>query len=103
MKQCLYCVEDKLGKQFMPPFCSPNDDTAKRDFIVGALMSETPIPDLNLWKVGEFVAEVGLDSDPVFQLRELPRTCISPTLGEIAEYKEYLDSFKQADEPKELA
>lgn len=92
MKENLYCVHDSCAKKTMPPFSSPNDDCAKRDFVVGALMAQTPLQDLQLWRIATVSAADGLDEGLSICISE-HKELINPTLAEVAEYKESCKDF----------
>lgn len=94
MKQYLYVVEDKVAQQVMPPFASPNDNVAKRDFISGAYGAQKPIQDLNLWRIGEFNSSL-VDENVTFSLRE-DKLLINPTSFEVSDYIAELESMKKA-------
>lgn len=98
MKQCLYVIQDNLSKMVMPPFSSPNDKVAKRDYIIGALHAEIPMQDLHLYKVGEFVSAYA-DENVTFQLKPIePPELLDPTLSEVAETKKYLLDTEEINE-----
>lgn len=85
MKQFLYVVQDSLSKMVMPPFSSPNDEVAKRDFIIGSKNANIPIQDLHLWKIAEFNSG-SLDDSFTFNLKPFePAELVDPTLSEVAE------------------
>lgn len=92
MKQSLYVIYDYCAKVSMPPFSSPNDETAKRDFVIGSIMAQKPIQDLQLWRVAEISAPDGIVEGFLPVLRE-SRELLNPTVSEIAEYKEAFKDF----------
>lgn len=102
MKQFLYCIEDSLSKMVMPPFSSPNDNVAKRDFIIGAIASNTPLQDLHLWKVGEFNSTFSPDDVTTFTLKDLRELC-DPTLSEVSEYSESYRKLQALNPTSEVA
>lgn len=92
MKQSLYCVYDSCAKLTMPPFSSPNDDCAKRDFVIGSIMAQKPIQDLQLWRIADVSSSSDIDvgfSVSIHENKEL----INPTISEIAQYKESCKDF----------
>lgn len=92
MKQSLYCVYDSCAKLTMPPFSSPNDDCAKRDFVIGSIMAQKPIQDLQLWRIADVSSSVDVDVGFSVSLKE-NKELINPTLSEIAQYKESCKDF----------
>lgn len=92
MKQNLYVVYDQCAHMSMPPFSSPNDDVAKRDFVIGSIMAQKPLQDLQLWRVAEISAPDGIVEGFLPVLRE-SRELLNPTVSEIAEYKEACKDF----------
>ena len=96
MIQYLYCVEDSLSKMVMPPFSSPNDDVAKRDFVIGAIASNTPLQDLHLWRVGKFTSGLN-DGEMVYMQLDKDLQICDPTLSEVAEYSEQYYSILPSD------
>lgn len=104
MKFYLYCVEDTVSKQVMPPFCSVNDNAAKRDFIVGAFMSNSIIQDLNLWKIGEFNSCMALNDDESSTISLLPieKTLVRPSISEIEAVSQEVEKYKEIYKLKEL-
>ena len=59
MKRKVYSVRDDLAEVFNNPFLSINDDTAKRDFMQGAMESNIK-NDIALYCIGEFNDNSGL-------------------------------------------
>lgn len=62
MKQYLYVIVDNSTQTSTPPFCSPNSDIAKRNAVFGCLEAMTPVQDITLYCVGEFIYQ---KEDPV--------------------------------------
>lgn len=92
MKQSLYIVYDSCAKMSMPPFSSPNDNVAKRDFVIGAFMAQKPLQDLQLWRIADVSAPDGIVEGFLPVLKD-SKELINPTMSEIAEYKEACKDF----------
>lgn len=62
----LYTIRDGSAEFFLPPFCAPNDNVAKRMFIGSLGDSFTFRTDFLLYSIGEFDDQTGLlqSSDP---------------------------------------
>lgn len=93
MKTSLYCYQDLKAKTTSDPFVSPNDETAKRNFLFGCFGAMLPPQDCILWKIGEF--SVDDEDNSCFGL-SLPSNgikVISPTIEEIESYKALYDSY----------
>ena len=60
----LYCVQDILSQQYFPPFCSPNDAVAERQFVDLLNSPESVLskhPDhYRLYMVGRFDPDLGV-------------------------------------------
>lgn len=54
MHSNLYVIQDVKANRTSDPFACPNDEVAKRNFLMGCFASDTPPQDCNLWKVGEY-------------------------------------------------
>lgn len=79
----LYCMYDIKAKTVTPPFCSPNDDVAKRDFCFATLASRIPMEDQILWCVGQFLAD---DSNQeAFELKAFDSPRVVPVSVELQE------------------
>lgn len=87
MKGFMYCVQDSVSGQFLPPFYAPNDETAKRDFILGAYQAITPLQDLHLWKVAEVnLCDVDMASTKTVVVTGLRNELVQPTVAEVESY-----------------
>lgn len=75
MKGQLYVIRDTVSLTVTPPFYSPNDNVAVRDFLFGCFGSSTPPSTCQLLKIAEFESNEDPDSTlPEFKLvvSELP-------------------------------
>lgn len=87
MKGFMYCVQDSVSGQFMPPFFAPNNETAKRDFILGAYQSMTPLQDLHLWKVASVdLCDIDMASSKTVVVTGLRNELVEPTVAEVESY-----------------
>lgn len=87
IKSFLYCYYDLKSKAMSEPFCCPNDDVAKRNFLFGCFGAMLPPHDCVLFKIAEFERFDESQECKILPLNS--SVVVSPTDEEIMRYEEY--------------
>lgn len=99
MKSSLYSIMDIKAKKVSEPFSCPNDEVAKRNFLLGCFEAGTPPQDCVLWHVADFVTDD--ENADVFSVVNVDRIrCIQPTIEEIEGYSKMWRMMNGIEEEK---